>query len=270
MERKCRHEVLSRQPLVLAIGQIRFSPVRKMAEYIRGIQEDLRRKGYPTEKHGFIRQLSFRSQDVLQTAEMEVWEYRTRNEDWSIFVSQDSIAVQTTEYTKFEDFADRMREAVSTVLSKTESDRLGVVERVGLRYVDLVKPLPGESFRDYLRPGFHGLGEEPFALNSARLFVQCTGRTDVSGETEGTLLVRISQNDQGADLPPDLIATAPKRKVQHAPGELLTLIDMDHSVTGSFNADADWVVKIAVGLHDGIIETFHERVVTEKALEAWK
>jgi hypothetical protein len=45
---------------------------------------------------------------------------------------------------------------------------------------------------------------------------------------------------------------------------------MDHSVTGNFNADAALVVEKLFQLHDDLVETFHEHVVSKEAIESWK
>ena len=47
--------------------------------------------------------------------------------------------------------------AVHTVLAESEHDRLGVVHRVGLRYIDVVRASGGKDFRFYLGPGLHGV-----------------------------------------------------------------------------------------------------------------
>jgi hypothetical protein len=84
------------------------------------------------------------------------------------------------------------------------------------------------------------------------------------------MIVRIVQNDQGFSLPPDLIGGAPKYTERAKRGELITLIDMDHYIEGTFDPDADWIVARAYELHDHLIETFHEHVVTQTAIEAWR
>ncbi len=35
--------------------------------------------------------------------ERERWEYRNRKETWSVLVTEDSVILQTTAYTRFED-----------------------------------------------------------------------------------------------------------------------------------------------------------------------
>ena len=39
VQRRCRYEPLSAQPLVLVLCQVRFSPVRQMEQYIPAIQD---------------------------------------------------------------------------------------------------------------------------------------------------------------------------------------------------------------------------------------
>jgi uncharacterized protein (TIGR04255 family) len=271
VERKCRYVPLSKQPLVLVLGQVRVSPVRQMADYIPAIQEEFRRHGFPLERAGKVQQLIFGPGGgvPVQVVEQERWEYRNKDESWSVLVMQDSVVLQTTAYERFEDFANKLIHAVRTVLAKTEHDQLGVVQRVGLRYVNILQPREGEDFRFYLRPGFHSVTDEVFRAGTHRLHVESTGRMSI-GDVDGTMVVRVFQNDQGFSLPPDLVGAAPKLAPRAESGELITLVDIDHYIEGNFEPDADWVVERAYEMHDHIIETFHEHVVTKDAIEVWK
>ena len=273
MERKCRYVPLSKQPLVLVLGQVRFSPIRQMERYIPEIQEEFRQKGFPIERAGKVQQLTFAPGGgvPVQVNEQQRWEYRTRDEAWSILVMEDSIVLQTTDYDRFENYAEKFLQMIRTVFTKTEHDRLGVVQRVGLRYVDVVQPREGtdEDFRFYLQPGFHGVVDEVFESGTHRLHVESIGKTSVGNES-GTMIVRIVQNDQGFSLPPDLAGAAPKHVSRATKGKLITLIDMDHYIEGNFDPDADWIVEGAFEMHDHLVETFHKHVVTESAIEVWK
>lgn len=267
-KRNCRYVPLRQQPLVLVLCQVRFSPVRKMGDYIPGIQEAFRRHDFPIERAGKIQQLTI-TPDGVHVVEQERWEYRTRDERWSVTVLQDSVVLQTTAYERFEGFAERLEAAVKIVLAQTEQDRLGLIQRVGLRYVDLIQPRDGESYRDYLRPGFHGASDAPFTAGSHRLHVESIGHTKVVDAT-GTMVLRVAQNDQGFDLPPDLLGGAPKFEPRARAGELVTLVDMDHFLEGKFDPKAEWVTAHIYAMHDHMIETFHEHVVSKKAIEVWQ
>ena len=50
----------------------------------------------------------------------------------------------------------------------------------------------------------------------------------------------------------------------------VTLIDMDHYVKGTFDPHSQWVVTRAYEMHEHIIETFRDHVVTREAAEEWK
>lgn len=266
-QRNCRYVPLSKNPLVLVLAQVRFSPVRTMDTYIPGIQEAFRRHGFPIERAGKIQQLTI-TPTGIQAVEQERWEFRNKDERWSVTVLQDSVVLQTTSYGKFEDFAEKLEAAVKTVFDQTEQDKLGIIQRVGLRYIDIIQPRDGESYRDYLREGFHGAADAPFQKGSHRLYVESVGLTDV-GDTPGTLILRVAQNDQGFDLPPDLVGGAPKRQPRAKAGELVTLVDMDHSIEGNFDPAAKWVKQRAYKLHDHLVDAFHDHVVSKRAIEVW-
>ena len=271
MQRKCRYKPLSAQPLALVLCQVRFSPVRQMEQYIPAIQDVFRRTGFPIERAGKIHQVTFRPAGgaPVQLTEQHRWEYRNKDETWSILLMQDTVILQTTAYTRFEDFVEQLQMAVHTVLAESEHDVLGVVHRVGLRYIDVVRPSGDKDFRFYLRPGLHGVPDEVFQPGQHLLHTESRGRTVVGGNP-ATMVVRIVQNDQGSSLPPDLVDAAPSFSPRAEAGELVTLIDMDHFVEGNFDPDPDWVVARAYEMHDHIIETFHNHVVTEDAIKEWK
>ena len=144
MERNCRFVPLSRQPLVLVLCQVKYSSIRKISDYIPAIQEDFRRQGYPIDRFDKIQQVNIGPNGV-QTTEQERWEFRNKAETQSIIVLQDSAVIQTTSYERFENFAKDIRMASSTILSRTEHDKFGVIQRVGLRYIDIVQPREGED-----------------------------------------------------------------------------------------------------------------------------
>lgn len=270
MRRQCRYQPLSNQPLVLVLCQIRISPIAEMAKYIPAIQEHFRLNGYPLDYSGEIQHFTIESTGMLHASKRQKWEYRSRAEDWNILLLQDSIVLQTFAYTKFEDFIDKLRMVATTILSETKHDPNGVVQRIGLRYINIIQPREREDFRLYLQPGLHGLPDETFD-DESQVRIENVGRTQV-GTKQATMVVRISQNNQGKDLPPDLIDLAPSKRASRAKvGKSVTLIDLDHYLTYENNPipKFDWIEEDLYKLHDQIIETFHTHVVTKEAIEIW-
>ena len=178
MQRKCRYKPLSAQPLVLVLCQVRFSPVPQMDQHIPTIHEVFRRRGFPIDRAGKVHQVTFTPSATtpVQLTERQRWDYRNKDETWSILLTQDTVILQTTAHTRFEDFAERVQLAVHTVLAESEHDRLGVVHRVGLRYIDVVRASGGKDFRFYLRPGLHGVPDEVFQPGQQLLHTESRGR----------------------------------------------------------------------------------------------
>ena len=241
-----------------------------MDQYIPPIHETFRRHAYPIERAGKVHQVTFSPSAATpaQLTEQQRWDYRKQGRN-----------LEHPPDTGHGNPADHglhpvrgLRRAVADGRPhrpRRVRTRPGVVHRVGLRYIDVVRASGGKAFRFYLRPGLHGVGDEVFQPGQHLLHTESRGRTVVGGNP-GTMVVRIVQNDQGSSLPPDLVAAAPSFSPRAEAGELVTLIDMDHFVEGNFDADPDWVVARAYETHDHIIETFQGHVVTEDAIEEWK
>jgi uncharacterized protein (TIGR04255 family) len=268
MQRNCRYVPLAHQPLSLVLAQVKFSPLRQLAQYVPAIQEAFRRGGYPIERSGKLQQVTLAGAGAPQITEQQRWEYRTRSETKSVLVLEDSVVLQTTEYDRFESFANELVTAFRTVMEVTEHHKYGVVQRLGLRYINRVRPSPGRDYRFYLKPGLCGAADAVFQPGTHRVHVQSTGKTKLA-DAEGVLVIRVSQME-GMALPLDVLTSAPKHALSAPPGEMTTFVDMDHFVEGSFDPNADWVGARAYELHDHVIEAFHNHVATPEAIEEWK
>ena len=259
---------LLHQPVQLVLCQVRWSPIPTISKSIPAIQEVFRRNGFPIERSGEISQI-FLSPKGTEIKSQPRWEYRSKDERWVIQVTTDGVVLQTTDYDRFHGYAEKLRLAVDTVVKATEHNEFGVLERIGLRYIDHIRPSKGESFREYVRPGLHGIPDEGvFIPGSGRLHSEMVGATAVGSET-GTLIIRLTQNREGVELPPDLMGTAPVRTPSVLPGEMLTIVDTDHFLEGKFPCDADWVVSQANLLHKQINDAFFNHAITEYAVKAW-
>ena len=214
-----------------------------MERYIPAIQESFRRSGFPIERAEKVQQIMIgRSENsAVETVQRQQWDYRDKDETSSIIVMEDSVVVQTTAYTRFEEFAAVLHMAFDTVCKASEQDELGRVHRIGLRYIDVIRESGGKNYRYYLRPGFHGLSDAACLSEQHLQRMESLGGTDLGG-LPGFMVVRISQNNQGLVLPPDLTERAPRLPSSLKLGQPATLIDMDHFLEGNFSCDTDWVV----------------------------
>lgn len=254
---------LSKSPLVLVLCQVRFSPILAMADYFPKIQDKLRLKGYPVVKNAVI-------QEVLLTpaggasAKHVRWQVQDKSETRSIVVTENFVAFQTTAYSIFEDFVPQLALAVDTLAEEVQGLYL---QRIGLRYVDLVRPAAGETWREYVRPELHGLRSPTFLEDSQTQLHQSTAQTP-----HGTMIVRLYQNREGQVLPPDLTEDGLKVRVEPtlAPNELVTLLDLDHFSVRQVDYERGLVESRAWDLHDDLDRVFRESLVTDHALKVWK
>ena len=64
-----------------------------MERYIPAIHAVFRRKGFPIERAGKVHQVTFRSSGdaPIQVMEQDRWEYRNKEETWSILLMQGTV-----------------------------------------------------------------------------------------------------------------------------------------------------------------------------------
>lgn len=261
MKRSLHALKLSRSPLVLVLSQVRIGAIRDMTAYVPKIQDRLRREGFPVDVSAEVQEIGIQDGQPIARRRPH-WEFRTKDERWSVIVLEQAVVLQTTAYTDFEAFLDRLLLATDTV-SAVVGDLL--VERIGLRYVDLVLPRAGESWRDYVQPGLHGIENPMVRPEKSSVFTQVTTQT---GE-RSRLVVRLAQNRERMVLPPDLLAHAPAQEVSPAEGELLTILDLDHFHEERVEYSREAVDARAWELHDALDILFRD-VVTPHALEVWR
>jgi len=248
----------------MVLCQVRFSPLLTMAEFIPAIQDRLRRLGYKVNASAHIQEFSFSPQGPKSTIRPH-WEFQNPQRTASVVVNDGFVVFQTTAYDTFDAFYEQLQAAVD-VVSNAASGLL--IQRVGLRYVDLIRPNEDESWTDYLRPGLHGFTSPILRPETVERVHQTVGRTEA-----GTMVVRILQNRQGAALPADLAVhnLAVPSHAQNMGSVLATIVDMDHYREELVeDYEPARLGEIAWQLKNGIYETFTDFVVTKHAMEVWE
>jgi uncharacterized protein (TIGR04255 family) len=254
---------LSKSPLVLVLCQVRFAPIMAMSDYFPRIQDKLRLNGYPLAKNAIIQEAVFTPAGAT-SVKRERWQVQDKAASRSVVVTENFIVFQTTAYSVFEDFVRELNLAVDTLAGEVKQL---LIQRVGLRYVDLVRSGPGGNWTDFVQPGLQGLKSETFLEDTQSQLYQSVANTSA-----GTMIVRLFQNREGQVLPPDLGEAddlKPRLEPAIAPKELLTILDLDHFSTHQVEYEKGWVEQQAWQLHDGLDRVFRKSLVTPKALEVW-
>jgi len=254
---------LQKSPLVLVLCQVRFSPILAMADYFPKVQDSLRLKGYPSVKTDIVQETLF-TPAGLTSMKKSRWRVFNKDLTESIVVTEDFIVFQTTKYTVFENFVQKLAEVMETLASVVKQL---AIQRIGLRYIDLIRPRANETWRNYVRPELHGLSNAVLKPDTQLQLQQTVANTE-----RGTLITRLYQNREGQIFPPDLTDDSLTANLTPLPdqGELLTLIDLDHFCTVQCDYEPAQLEDIVWQLHDDIDRVFRESVVTPSALKAWE
>jgi len=273
--RNCPYEPLSKQPLALVLVQIRFSPILAIEDYIPRIQDFLRKNGYPfTNQKNLVFETAQNEQGDGTQIVIKQWRFESSAYDTVITIDKEQVVLQTSLYTKFEDFIESYISIINKVFEITEHDKFGIIVRLGLRYVDHVKKQNDtDNIDSYLRPELQGLVCAEYIDDRKQYSIASIGKTKPSDDFEGQLSIRIIRGEKGLDLPPDLIAAAPFNRKTVDFNEEIAIIDMDHCWMGSIEPKNN-IIEIVKGrffkLHDTIINSFYNSVVTKEGIEKWK
>lgn len=262
MQRKREALFLPRSPLAFVLGVVHFDPVLAIAGYVAGIQEGLRKKGFPKVRERMIPHRIVQADGQELRAEMKKqWEFHNPENRTSIMADRDAVVVQTTNYTTFEAFHEILTLALSCVADHLEVNE---VLRCGLRYIDIVDQPTEGDITEWVNAGLLGLPRlDEFARHHSH------SSTELRSEDGTTMAVKATLVPEGIVLPPDLIPcdlAFGKKPVRESP---FVLLDLDHYSHKSFAYNRAATLEHLSMLHDGLDRVFR-RSVTPHALEQWK
>lgn len=249
---------LSKSPLILVLAQVKISTVLQMGEFLSKIQERLRRD-LPVFRVSRTQEILLGPKPIVGSHDR--WLFSNKDKTRTVVLAPDFVVLVASAYTVFEEFAEALRDVLEVVGAETQ---VALSDRLGLRYVDLIRLADGESFDQYLHQGLAGV--PPGDLGARKVLQQ----VQIQAETEmGTLLVRLWQTDDGSFLPPDiqggdvnLTTTAPPA------GETVTILDIDHFSIRQRDFNVERLIEDMWRLHDGSDHAFRA-IATEFARARW-
>lgn len=258
---------LPRSPLVVVLGQVRFSPILMMESYIPAIQNELRRSGFPGFRKGVIDEVTWSfaqnasAEPAVETVKRPRWEFFSVDAKWRIVLTEDALTIATSEYVQYEEPFERF---IRTALTAVDtSAALQVVTRLGLRYVDLVQASPGESLGEYLHANLLGVPAEKLGMHEATPYIQIRGTTEA-----GLMVVRCVFTDTGQSIPPDLADLELPVRTHPPAGTTVAILDFDHFAPVQIPFELDETMDRLSDLHNTLDVAFRNSV-TPTALERW-
>ena len=254
---------LNNAPVVYVLCQIRFSPVEKMADFVPVIQEALRGQYpvYEREQIGGVT-LGPNGQPTFVQNENR-WRFETRDQRTGYMLSTNQLITHTTAYVDSEDFRSRIVSGFRTV---HEFAKLSFIQRVGLRYIDLIIPGDDDRIEDYVNPALVGFRSQVSGLvpDVSQQFLRA------HSPIGGTMLMRASRALHATALPADLMPTPLKLLREPNAEKESVLLDWDHYIEPlNLDPDPDALDQKLRGLKAPIAKIFEE-AITEHAVKVWK
>jgi uncharacterized protein (TIGR04255 family) len=138
------------------------------------------------------------------------------------------------------------------------------VTRLGLRYVDVIKPRRGEEFGLYLQPSILGLKASD--LGAQELLNQYACRASTAA---GSMVLRMFQSTNGKFMPPDLASNEVVLGQTVDDGESAATLDIDHFSTQEFPFATADIESRFWELHQGTDRAFR-CATTDEARRIWE
>ena len=252
---------LPRAPLIFAVAQVRFSPIEKMRAYVEDIQECLRNEGFPRFEEGEMVRFNF-----LATPEGErkpKWTFSDQSRSMAVILATDFVLFETCRYETFETFSNRFLDISQWVQRNAKPS---LMTRLGLRYINLLRPINGISPEELLQPGLRGISMS-FAQGRP-----CFRQSHQDTLTEaGHLRISLWESDDDRVLPPDLTEDDLDFDVELKEDERKIILDIDHfteEMNEEFSIEA--ARQILHELHNDGTEPAFREIVTEEAIQAWE
>lgn len=242
------YKKLDKQPLQVVLAEFRFSPVMQIVDYIPKIQEALR-KAYPIPQKSSEQVIQVQ-QNGIEVSNIDRWAFISANKKSAIDINQERLVFITAEYQRFNGFSESCRFAID-VLAKVVEPSL--IQRIGLRYSDLIKLETGEKVSDLINPHF----SFPECLSGLGAAQQHRSET-VLQTSVGGLVIRTLYGNHPLTCLPDLSALAIAINHDTLPSERLVL-DFDHfweAKSESVSFEVNDVLDKLEMLHDTSREAF--------------
>lgn len=255
-----KHPTFTNAPLIYALCQIRFSPIMKLVDFIPNIQEKLR-GNYPRYQEQTLQTIAVDGPNVKATA-LKRWSFRNSDERSGFLILSDSIVFHTTAYEGFEKFMSQLEFGLQIL---DEEAKIGLVERIGLRYVDLLEADDEKEISRFVKNGLNGFPVESMDGDSTMVFTK--NETHVETKS-GRLLVKYSLGNYKNVLPEDLIPSDLQLADRTDENKKFAVLDTDHFSEKNFEFDLARTKQATIDLHDDLKDAFYT-AVTDYGVEQW-
>lgn len=285
---------LRNAPLVHVLAQVVFAPVLNWKEHVGALQDRLIDLGFPRSRRDDTAEFTFAlggpppavAQGAVARAQegapgalgglsagvqhniRSQWEFADRAQRTAFVLSDASFVLHTTAYGSKAPFFELLERGLEALRA---SMKVTLVERLGLRYIDLVQPDQGQRFGEYVHDGLLGY---PFrAAPQLHATRGAFATQSVAVTPSGTLAIRSAVVPPGQYLPPDLNPGSLLRPERVNPEQPGLAVDFDHFTVFNdpgvaLDFDPPTIVTHMGRLHTTLRHAFGA-IATSYAIERW-
>jgi uncharacterized protein (TIGR04255 family) len=255
-------------PVYFTIAQVRFNPVLSLSTFIPAIQESFRKRRYPDFKKAVAFTFNFALPAVAESEApippprpLERYIFSDTDNTENFLLDESSLSFQATKYETFEKFSAQLLESLDFVHQSVGG--LSYIDRIGVRYLDAVRPREGEKLDQYLIPEVTGL----YGKLSGQIH-HAFSETLVT-DNDGSLVSRAVIQEGQIGLPPDLLMNGLKiAKPFSEYHNLHAVLDTDAFYPERSSFDLGEIRRRLAILHGKTSVAFYSSV-TPYALSTW-
>ena len=264
-------EKMSNAPVYYALAQAHFNPVAAMAKYVNDVQDSLRHQGYVLYEPQQMTHLQFTTNGATpvepKVAQTTSWLISKSDRTCGFILTDSSLAFHTTHYQTSHEFIPELLLGINVVHDVVKLDH---ISRLGLRYLDALLPVPGESLEQYLVDSLHGItfgSTRRYSLNEAVFETECESLLRKS-----TLVARVHQFiNSPLGHPPGLaphgLIRMPRFEIKEPTHH--AVLDTDHFMEGQMPLDLGKIKEALFSLH-ATIKLVFEAATTDHARASWR
>jgi uncharacterized protein (TIGR04255 family) len=259
---------LKNAPVYYTVAQVQFNPILDLDSFLPAIQSKMRDAKFPDFKQEIVQRLvlPFGGNDSVQAAAPGLsrqarYSFGDIEGRTSFLLDTNALTFQTTKYDTSVEF---LRDFLAGLRIVTDALQLAFTERIGLRYLDAIRPLrDGELLEAYLVPEVRGISQKL----SGQL-IHSVHET-LTQTAVGQMVSRVIIRDGRIGLPEDLSMHVLKIDPRFNQWEgLHAIVDTDASYMQREAFDMGAVQTHLTALH-GIIKLSFKVTVTDYAWAAW-
>ncbi len=257
---------LPNAPLIYVLAQVVFTRVPKMGSHWEDFHQAIFDR-YPNAVTEQVRQIQLQDGDDAMASNLVRWSMFDQEKREGVILASESLILHTTSYTTSENFISRL-EFVLTKLADILPENVEV-NRLGLRYVDLLLPSEGLPVDEQVSGKLGSISLDEAGCDFLKLEEVTRYRTPENGD----LVIRHRQSVDADILPGDLFPThlvqAPLLE-RKKPEEGVTagLIDYDHYVHLESEFNPSVIIAKFKAMHTTSSNAF-KMTTTPEARQLW-